>query len=285
MSAATETLEKQGRSEALTRKWQSATSDLLIDLHDAKQQLSQSTPDDFDDMAPGIDRLLSGCYADAEGLMRLSRAQSPSRYDRCDVLAELRRWSPSNIQAIDDGVIREAKTLPMCDVKQVIACLELLCKSVDRRRSGGFRLDWFPDDTIPTLMAQAVRGARFTETVGVTAGFRLSWEEFRDLWAAATNGGDLSRPAPHVLALPFRGPRFTAAGLKTYERAEAAMISAVFALRPWHGAYGAADTGYVSLTEGLRLYKKQVNLANAAIEEVRELLIFAHANSEDVVNG
>jgi hypothetical protein len=268
----TEPSRNEAHPEMLTRHWTNAVTDLLIDLHEVRERLNDGGADDFEDIAPLVDRALSRSYADSEALLRFAQTLAPSRYDRTDVLTELMRWSPSTAQAVAAGQENRSARYLMCDIKQVIACLEMICGTIDRQSAGGFRLGWLQEETAPSITVQASQDARFADSVTVKGGLQVSWERMRESWTAATNGGDINRSSTDTLILALQGDRTVPAGQPQYERVRVAMTAIVFALRPWRGAYGAADAGYVAASEGLRLYKKQVNDAIASAEAAHESL-------------
>jgi hypothetical protein len=266
MSSKSGTISERRPTSGLDQRWRNAAQDVLLDLYTAKTRLKSVTPDTFDDDAPELDRLLGGTYNEVQSLTRAARAMCPPRYERFDLRVELQRWSPTKVRPMSDGALDSGHPWVVGDLSHCLACLELIRNGVDLEADGGLRMDLFTDDAMPTLMAHAVRGARFHDTLRVTESFRVEWDVMRHWWAAATNGGAMSWPTAKSIALPFRGSELTPSGQPAFEDVLRKMERAAAALLPWRGAYGAAGA-YIAPAEGCRLYRKHTRDAIAAIEK------------------
>ena len=233
---------------------------LLIDRH------GTTAPEN---LVPQLDINLRTIQANADALYRLAvllRPPNPEEYDPIKTFRILSGHIDLTLNTHNNVSLQPL--ICIGDSEQLYECIRLLLQNAHLQTGTRLRAEIIIEG-IPRILLRFLPSGSFPIFITVDGRLDISWEQLKNTWTAATQGGHLTW-SEETLSCFLRGDQ---AVLPTGEDAPETRIAEVMRhlarhLRPWKGAIGHYEPGYLSSDDLLPMYRKAVNDAFRTLERL-----------------
>ncbi len=254
-------LKSVSHAEDALRAWAAASVDRLVE---AGALFERMEPEHLAETAGRADLLLRDTHSQAEAALRvmtLFREPEAADYDAVQVLRE-----KAFMNLITPESELTARRFCTGDALQVAAGVRLVLESFQLTAGGHLRVSVTAEDNRPRVVFKLDGGGAPPEMLPVPWNAVISLEDFAQRWIAATGGGHIAL-AENAMVMYLEGDRTPAQlHLERYDWRECYM-AVERALRPWRGAQGIYEPGYVSPDEVAEIYLQAIGEALSPLTE------------------
>ena len=225
-----------------------------------------STPHE---LAPQLDLKLRTVQAIADAIYRLAvllRSPNPEQYNPSKTFNIL----SGHVDLTLDTYHTVSKQPMMClgDSEQLYVCIRLLVQNAQLQHGARLRAELLLENT-PRMILRFLPSGSFPDSFTIEGLYDLSWEQLKNTWTAATQGGHLAWN-DETLSCYLEGDM---AVLPTRDDAPETRIAEIMRhvarrLRPWRGSIGHYEPGYLAPEDLLPMYRRTVNEAFRELEKL-----------------
>ena len=245
-------LKSASHAESALRAWALASTDRLVE---AGAIFERMQPAELAQTAGQADLLLRDVHAFAEAALRvITLFREPERADY-DAVQVLRERAFMNL--ITPEAELTARRYCRGDALQVAAGVRLVLESFQLTSGGHLRVSVTAEDNRPRVVFKLDGGGAPPEMLPVPWNAVISLDDFAQRWIAATGGGHIAL-SEEAMILYLEGDRTPPQlHLDRYDWREC-YASVERTLRPWRGAQGIYEPGYVSPEEAATMYREAI---------------------------